>query len=259
MKRTDSTELIPMDAMQAVAVREPMPVAAVAPTEAAPTVAQMLQAVISGGITQENIATVKEALAVCERMEDRNAVRSFNRAFRALQAEIPVIVASSEIPNRGKYERFEDVMRVVSPLLEKHGFSVSFSQDTKDNRIVVTCTLLHDDGYKQSNNFTVRVGGRSDSETQADCKASTTAKRNALLQALNIVIRQDCLQDEDDPRNEGDTITKEQAESLAHRLAMVNGDKAKFLKLAEAPDFVSIKSGKLAVLDEMLRRKEQGK
>lgn len=220
------------------------------------TVPQMLQTVIQGGVTAENAAAFEKLIELHWKMQERDAEKQFNQAFVALQKDMPTIVASSVIPNRGKYERFEDVMLKIGPLLSNHGFSVSFSNDCKDNRITETCVLRHIGGHSQSNSFSVRVG-KADSETQADCKAATTAKRNALLNCLNIVIRQDCLQDEDDPRNEGSVITLEQADELERRVAETNSDKAAFLKLAGAPMFRQILSGKYTMLDGMLRRKEQ--
>ena len=77
----------------------------------------------------------------------------------------------------------------------RNGFSVDFTMDYKDGRIIETCHLRHTGGHSKSNSFGVRVG-KADTDTQADCKAATTAKRNALLNCLNIVIRQDALQDE---------------------------------------------------------------
>lgn len=221
------------------------------------TVPQMLQTVIQGGVTQENAAAFEKLIELHWKMQERDAEKAFNAAFVALQKDMPVIVASSVIPNRGKYERFEDIMKVLSPLLAKHGFSVSFSNDFKESRIIETCKLAHVEGHSQSNSFAVRVGGKSDSETQADCKAATTAKRNALLNALNIVIRQDCLQDEDsDPRNEGSAITQAQAFELERRVHETNSDVEAFLKLAGASQFGEIMSGKYAMLDMMLKRKE---
>ena len=196
---------------------------------------------------------MKELLAM-------DAEQRFANAFVALQSELPVIVATSEIPNRGKYERFEDVMRQVQPFLTKHGFTVSFSQDTKDNRIMVVCHLTHG-RHTRSNPFAVRAGGKSDSETQADCKAATTAKRNALLQALNIVIRQDIFQDEDNDAslegNPDSKITLAQADELEHRLKMVNGNVPAFLEFAKSKSFREIQVSRYAELDEMLSRKER--
>lgn len=227
-------------------------------TAPAPNVAAMLDAVIKGGVSNENVAALEKLVGLYERMQDRDAEKSFNVAFVALQVDLPTIVASSIIPNRGKYEKFEDVMRQVGPLLQKHGFSVSFSMDFKENRILETCHLAHVGGHSRSNSFAVR-SGKADSETQADCKAATTAKRNALLNALNIVIRQDCLNEENDAAIEGDPnakISAQQADQLEHRVAMTNSDKAAFLKYAGADKFSNILASKYDALDTSLKRKE---
>lgn len=229
---------------------------AVALRDTAPSVAQMLHAVIEKGVSQENVAALDKLVGLYERMQDRDAVKAFNAAFVALQADLPIIEATSVIPNRGKYEKFEHLMIVVGPLLTKHGFSVSFANDYKENRIIETCTLRHSSGHFQTNSFAVRVG-KADSETQSDCKAATTAKRNALMNALNIVITQDCLNSEDDPRNEGEFISKQQADELERRVKMTHSNEVAFLKFAGAATYAEISSGKHAVLDEFLSKKEK--
>jgi hypothetical protein len=228
---------------------------AAALTLAANPIGQMLEAVVARGVTAENVAALDKLADLYERMEARNAEKAFASAFVALQRDLPVIVATSEIPNRGKYERFEDVMRVVGPLLAKHGFSVSFSMEPKDNRITETCHLTHTAGFTRSNSFTVRVGGRADSDTQADCKAATTAKRNALLNALNIVIRQDVFQEEDDVRNDGAFITWEQVEYLRELVKSTGSDEAAFLKFAGAAKYEDIGENRYPQLVAALNRK----
>lgn len=222
-----------------------------------PTVADMLQAVIQGGVTNENIAALERMTDLYERMEAKKAEQKFNAAFAALQSELPDIVASSPIPQRGKYERFEDIMHTVKPLLVKHGFAVSFEQLADDKRIRVTCHLRHADGHSTSTPFAVRLGGKADSDTQADCKASTTAKRNALTQALNIVVRQDAFDSEEDAKLEGGFVTPEQADELERRVALLNVDKAAFFKFAGAATFREIPSSKYDILDQHLAKKER--
>ena len=218
-------------------------------------VAQMIEAVIAKGVTSENVAVMERLVELYERMQLKDAEKQFNAAFVALQADLPVIVASTIIPNRGKYERFEDVMRVVGPLLVKHGFTVSFSMDFKDTRILETCHLKHVGGHSQSNSFAVR-SGRADTDTQADCKAATTAKRNALLNCLNVVIRQDVMQDEgSDARNEGSVITKEQAAFLKQEVVATGSDESAFLRFAGAEKYEEILSGKYEVLASALSKK----
>lgn len=223
-----------------------------------PTTISLIAAAIEGGITAENVEVIERLCALKEREDVKNAERDFNAAFVALKKEIPVIVATSIIPNRGKYERYEDIMRVVGPLLLQHGFSESYSQSADEKRITVTCHLSHISGHSRSTSFSVRLGGRADSETQADCKASTTAKRNSLLLALGIVIRQDIYQsDEADATIEGDTITASQAADLRALCEEVKADKKKFLEFADAETFEQIVSSRLNDLVEMLNRKRK--
>lgn len=220
-----------------------------------PSVALMLKSALDQGITKDNADALGKMMELYERMQDRDAERQFNAAFAKLQSELPPIVATSIIPNRGKYERFEDVMRQIQPTLTANGFAVSFSQGFTENRIVETCHLRHVAGHSQANSFGVRLGGRADSETQADCKAATTAKRNALLNALNIVIRQDVFQNEDDPHNDGETITQAEADELRDWVEETGSDKAKFLHFAQAAKFEDITTGRLEELRDFLRRK----
>lgn len=224
-----------------------------------PNIGAMLSKVLDSGVTSESADTLEKMLSLYERVQAKDAEKQFNTSFSALQNETPEIVASSIIPNRGKYERFEDVMHVLKPLLFKHGFTISFTQEADEKRIRVTCKLAHVGGHAQCNTFGVRLGGKADSEVQSDCKASTTAKRNALLQALNIVVRQDCMQDEDDPHNEPEAagfITEKEADELRDWLEAVDGDREEFLKYAKADTFFTIQASMLPRLHESLRRKE---
>lgn len=207
-----------------------------------------------------DIDKMERLLAMGERMQEKGAIQTFNAAFAKMQGELPVIVAESVIPNRGKYARFENVMHQIQRQLTSNGFAVSFEQEADDKRIKVTCHLRHVGGHSQATSFAVRLGGKADSETQADCKASTTAKRNALLQALNIVIRQDCLQDEDDAHNEGGPsgcVTQEEADTLRDWVEAVGGDRTAFLEHAGAAAFEEIQASRLEGLRALLRRKEK--
>ncbi len=220
---------------------------------------QILRAAVDKGVTQENVAVIERLTDLYERLQAKDAEKRFAAAFVALQNELPVIVASTPIPNRGKYERFEDVMRVIQPLLVKHGFAVSFTMDFKEGRILETCHLKHVDGHSQSNSFAVRTG-KADSDTQADCKAATTAKRNALLNCFNIVIRQDALQNEEgDATLEGDPITWEQAEYLREQVKETRSDEAAFLRFAGAAKYEDIPASRYDRLAAALAAKARQK
>lgn len=243
--KNETTELMPVEAMP------------LARSEKSLSIEQAFEAVVNGDMNAEKLAVMKDLLAMA-------AEQKFNVAFVKLQSELPVIVAESVIPNRGKYQRFEDILSKdgVAKILQNNGFTVSFDQDFSDNpaRIIVTCCLAHIGGHKRTNKYAARVGGKSDSETQADSKTSTTAKRNALIQALNLTIRQDCLNEEDDARLEGnpdDKVTTFQATEMEHRAKMLNCEKA-FLEFAKASKFSEIRAARYAELDQLLTRKERG-
>lgn len=225
----------------------------------APTVADMLQAVIEKGVTQENVAAVGEIVKLYERMQERDAEKDFAKAFVALQAEMPNVKAVKAIPSndgsvRSRFAPYEEIMSEVAPLLKKHGFTVTFSTDFKEGRIIKICTLQHVSGHSRTNQFAVRIGSGPPkaSEAQADGAASTYAKRFALCDALNIVIDTDM-----DAAAEGAPITKEQADELEHRVQMTNSNKDAFLRFAGAPSYSEIPSSKYPILDDFLKKKER--
>lgn len=219
---------------------------------------QMMHIMIQAGITTENVAAFKELVLLQERGEDRKAKREFAAAFSALQAEMPAVQAMKPVPNRDgtvryKYAPYEDILKQIKPYLDKHGFSLRFSQKSEATRITMVCTLLHNGGHSETNEFSCRIGQGppSSNESQADGAASSYAQRGALCDALNIVVRTDS-----DARLEGGNVTQEQADELERRVKLTNSDVKKFLAFAEASTFETIKSAKYPVLDDFISRKE---
>lgn len=227
------------------------------PERTPPTPLALMEKVIASGLTEQSVTVMERLVSLDREIRKDRAEQEFNAAFVRLQGDLPVIVASTPIPNRGKYERFEDVMRVVGPLLVRHGFSVSFSMDFKEVRVLEICTLKHTSGHSQSNSFAVRTG-KADTETQADCKAATTAKRNALLNCLNIVIRQDVYQDEDgNAELEGSPIKPEAVQYLQEQVKEVGFQVESFLTLAGVKTFPEITTGKYPVLINAIEMKRR--
>ena len=223
-----------------------------------PTVGEILQAIVQKGVTHDNVVAVEKIVALYERLEDKKAEKEFAKAFVGLQAEMPKVQATSAVPNndgsvRFKFASFEALMAQVGPMLQKHGFTISFSSRIDATRIVSTCTLQHVGGHKRSNDFAVRIGSGPPkaSEAQADGAASTYAKRFALTECLNIVVAHM----DSDARLEGGAITAEQAAELERRVKETNSNEAAFLRFASAKSYAEITSGKYAILDEFLTKK----
>jgi hypothetical protein len=224
-----------------------------------PTVADMLQAVIDKGVTSDNVAAMGELVKLYERMEDKKAEKEFAAAFVRLQAETRTVKATKAVPNndgsvRYNFAPFEEIMAAVGPILERNGFTVAFSTDFAESRLIKICHLTHIGGHTRENKFAVRIGKGppGSSEAQGDGAASTYAKRFALCDALNIVVEKDS-----DARVEGGTITSDQAQELSRRVQEGNRDREKFLKFAGAKTFAEIPAAKYAILDEELSRLER--
>jgi hypothetical protein len=224
-------------------------------------VTQMLKAVIAAGVNSESVAALEKLCALHIQIEDRNAKREYFEAMAALQAELPHVNAYREIKVNGvlrsRFAPYEDIMDVVQPYLSRHKFSVGHNTRVETiggkERVIDTCTLRHAGGHQESNDFAVRAGEGppGTSMAQADGSTGAYAQRYALCDALNISIRKD-----DDARAEGGFIAKQQAEDLCQRVHATASNEAAFLKLADATDYENIRTGKLAMLEAMLTKKE---
>ena len=241
-----------------LATREPQTLAI---ANSSDPVAGMLEAVIKQGVTTQNVAALEQLVGLYERMQDRDAEKQFAIAFSALQADTPSIQAVKPVPSRDgtvkyRYAPYDVVMDEVRPLLVKHGFTVTFSTDYKDGRVIQECTLQHIGGHKRTNRSMARVGNGppGSSEAQADGAASTYAKRKALCDCLNIIVETDT-----DARSEGAPITQDQADELRKRVRACGADEAAFLKFAGVGFFEDIGADRYAACSAAIAKKEAQK
>ena len=229
-----STEFIPANAP----LTELPPAVVQTYPPVAPSVGTMLQSAIASGVTAENVAVLEKLMDLYERTQAKEAEKEFARAFVALQADMPAIIASRAVPNndgsvRYMFAPYEQIMEQVRPLLLKHGFTVSFSMSFSEGRVTQACTLQHTGGHARTNQFTARIGRGppGSTETQGDGAASTYAKRFALCDCLNIVVERDN-DGRPDARAEGGPISADQVQYLREQLHEAGGTEAGLAGLA---------------------------
>lgn len=220
-------------------------------------VAKMLEAVIAKGVTAESVGVVERLVDLYERMQAKDAEKQFAAAFVALQSDMPPIQAVKPVPNRDgtiryKFAPYEEIMDKVKPFLQKHGFTLTFSMSYAEGRVTQNCTLMHVGGHSRTNQFMARIGSGppGSSEAQGDGAAATYAKRQALCDALNIVVEHD-----NDARAEGKPITRDEAQFLRELVKESKSDEAGFLRFAGAPDYESIGADKYSILVAALQKK----
>lgn len=247
MKPTDKSTELPLQPETALAVVEP-------------SVGQMLATFIDKGITSENVDAFAKLIELRERMDARDAERQFAAAFVRVQEDMPAIEAVRPIPDKyGNikyyYAPLEEIMPKVKPVLLKHGFTMSFNSEIKEDRVILTCTLAHRGGHTKQNISMAKIGSGPPgaSGAQADGAASTYAKRRALCDALSIVAEIDT--DGADARNEGAPISFEQAAYLKEQVKETGANEAAFLSYAGAKTYEEIGSARYDSLVRELAKK----
>jgi hypothetical protein len=227
-------------------------------------VAGMLQKMIDGGVTKDNVEALTKLADLYERMQTKDAEKQFAAAFVALQSEMPSINMTKTVPDRNGNVKFtfapyEEIMATVRPLLQKHGFTVTFSMSYGDGRITQNCTLQHIGGFSRTNQFQVRIGGGPPgaSECQADGAASTYAKRFAFCNALNIICEKDTDGMKPDAKVEGAPIGADKVQYLREQLEETRSNPAPFLAMAGVKSLEEICEGSYPTLVRAIELKKR--
>ncbi len=254
--KTDHQQTAALDLVPETAPRS----AALAHVPAQDPVARAIAEMMTKGMTTDNVAALEKLSDLYLKLQQNDAEKQFAAAFNALQAEMPAVRAMSIVNNsaekgggvRYKFAPYEAIMEQVRPMILKHGFTITFSSDSQEGRVIQHCTLQHIAGHKRTNSFAARIGRGPPgaSETQGDGAASTYAKRFALCDALNIVIEKD-----GDARTEGAVIAPDKAQYLREQVAETRSDEKMFLALAGAKTYEEIREDKYDVLVQALAKK----
>ena len=222
----------------------------------------ILGAAVKGGVTAENVAVVKEIIAMRREEVREEAKAAFARSFFQLRKNMPTFYADKEAKNdNGKvvfvYCSEEELSRMLEPVLFQHGFTTLFGQRQEGDKVVAILTLMHEAGHQETREYSVRGGStnRMKDATSADAGSTTTAWRHLVIKMFGLKSR---ISADHDPRNEGDNelVTSEQAFELERRVNETESNVGAFLKFAGAKSFAEIRAGKYAELDAMLSKKE---
>lgn len=147
-----------------------------------------------------DVDKMERLLKMQEKISADQARRAYVESLHRFQAECPPIHRGRGIvvqqQTRSRYAAYEDVIRTVGPLMQRHGFSASFDTATNPQGIIcsVTCTLAHVGGHYEQSTFPVTPDNSgSKNGIQAIGSALSYGKRYALGAILGLVFT-----DEDD-------------------------------------------------------------
>jgi len=152
---------------------------------------RQLHPVIQAAISQRyDPSTLRELLAVQREFEAGEARRAYARALSAAKEELPpVIRRDAKNPHlKVAYATLGGISSVVTPILSRHGISVSWRTETEGREIVMICRLTHVDGH--SEDFRTPPAppdqGKGRSAVQAIGSTMTYLSRYSLLLALGL-------------------------------------------------------------------------
>ena len=154
----------------------------------------LIQSAIDSNMSTD---ALEKLMDLQDRYEATNAKKAFNQALVKAQSEMPTVFKGrANAGTRSNYASFDDIMRIVRPVLDAHGLALSFAQSETSDTITVVCTILHAGGYSTETPFTLPKDGVIKSNegrnvtnlAQAQGSANSYAKRYCLTNALNIVL-----------------------------------------------------------------------
>tara|TARA_R110000772_G_scaffold143235_1_gene252715 strand:- start:213 stop:1013 length:801 start_codon:yes stop_codon:yes gene_type:complete len=141
-----------------------------------------------------NVEALEKLMDLQERYEATVAKKEFAIALSNFQASCPTIKKVRKGPSY-VYAAFDDIMRVISPVLQAHGFSLSFNQSTAEDMTYMKCVVIHSGGHTMESTYDTqkskpimsRAGNSVTNLEQAGASSNSFAKRYCLVNAMNII------------------------------------------------------------------------
>lgn len=142
-----------------------------------------------------DVTKLEKLIEMQERILRYNARAEYYAAFAAMQPEIPTIDEKGAIlvggEVRSRYATNEDIQEAVKPILQKHGFMLSFRTEFPDKTTVkVIAVLAHRSGHFEQTEF-ISAADTSGSKNsiQALGSAQSYGQRYTTRALLNIASR----------------------------------------------------------------------
>jgi hypothetical protein len=133
-------------------------------------------------------AKLEKLIELHERTQANAARAEFYDAFATMQGEIAAIARKGKGDKGTRYMKDEDIQAGVRPVLQAHGFMLSFAVDFPEGgKLRVTGKLAHRAGHVETSEF-VSVADTSGSKNAIQALGSTQSygKRYTTIALLNI-------------------------------------------------------------------------
>ena len=175
-----------------------LPAVAAPPPSTLPAMQQMFAMALEAARDPDIDANKMKLLVdMATTQQDREAERRFRIAKQRALLEMPSITQKGAIRNRNneiqsRYSRFEDMHRIIKPILAKYNLTISFNISHHDQMVTVQPILAYADAdvaYEERGSEMVLAVDTTGSKnaTQGAGSAASYGKRHSLKAMLNIV------------------------------------------------------------------------
>lgn len=186
---------------------------------------------------QVDVTKMQALLQMKREEEDRDAQRSFNRAFVRCKAAIkPIYAKERNQQTNSNYADAKALAAVVDPLMDKHGFAITYGTApcSRDGYYTMVADLLHEDGHEKR--YTADIpedktgikGSVNKTDTHAFGSSMTYGKRYMKLLIWDIATT------DDDGQRAGvasdGPMTEQQVSHLRRLIKEAGGEEAAFVE-----------------------------
>lgn len=188
-----------------------------------------------------DIEKMERLMAMHERMAAKSAEQAFNAAMAAMQCDIPTVGEGAQNTHtKNTYATLDDINVVLKPIMQRHGFAITFKVDHQANGISVTGILMHSAGHREQTTLLLPVDvGAGRNAVQAVGSSTTYGKRYVMCALLNITTG-DARDDDGQGSAPAPMVTAVQAKQLGALLARCSERaQSAFENLHGSPDQVT--------------------
>lgn len=203
-----------------------------------------------------DIDKLERLMAMKERHDAQEAQREFDNAMADMQPKLPSIGERGNAAGRYTFALWEDINSVVKPILQQHGFALTFRTSFVDG-VAVTGVLSHRAGHREETSITLPADGSGNKNAvQAVASSVSYGKRYTASALLNLTTHGE---DDDAYKAVEESITEAQEIQLSEMLEATGSDKAKFLKFFKVNGLSELPAKKFQQAFGMLKAKESAK
>lgn len=177
---------------------------------------------------------MERMLAMYERMEATKDRRDFHEALAEMLPEIPEIGKHGVATNKDgrqlyKFAKWDEMNRLIRPILQKHGFALTFRTQEHERGVLITGVLSRG-GHSETTSVlqTLESASAAMNSNQARGNAISYGKRYTAAALLNLITTEE--EDNDASGASGEVLSEHQAARIRELVAELGIDEDKLLE-----------------------------